>query len=324
MSIDGRLPQAAEDRDLGSQGAGPALLYDPRLVEEGVFLALGEHPEAQDFQRQRDRLYEMADPEEREHAFHELHRAWFRRLGLADGITAALAEQPLLASAIKTCVIACAPGKRQEEADLLVRHEEDLQDRERRTLRLLISPESLLDPPALRNFLRHELFHIRDMVDPRFSYEPELPVAEAGPAHDRLLRDRYRILWDMTIDGRMLRRAWAPEAVRARRLDEFARAFPMFGAQTLQVFGSFFDHEPHTHGELVAMARDPRAVLGNPRGAQQPGSRCPLCHFPSYAFEPRPESLGATALGWITREFPDWEPSRGLCLQCADLYRARR
>jgi hypothetical protein len=122
----------------------------------------------------------MADPEEREHAFQNLHRAWFPRLGMAAEIEKALEEQPLLTSNLATCLVACAPGKRQEGADLLVRREEGLSEKERYTLRLLIRPESLLDPLVLLTFLRHELFHISDMLDPHFGYEP-CPRRKLGP-----------------------------------------------------------------------------------------------------------------------------------------------
>ena len=301
----------------------PLLRYEPRLIEEAIFLALRGHPEAGKFHKERNCLYEMADPEEREHAFQNLHRAWFPRLGLANAIENALEEQPLLTSNLATCLVACAPGKRQEGADLLVRPEEGLSEKERYTLRLLIRPESLLDPLVLLTFLRHELFHISDMLDPHFGYEPELPAAEAGPTHDRMLQDRYRALWDTTIDGRMVRWGWAPESVRSERFNDFARAFPMFGDEAALMFSRFFDHESHTHGELVTMAREPRSAIGGPWVTPQPGSRCPLCNFPTYEFAPNPESLPQETIRQITQDFSEWVPSRGLCYQCADLYRAR-
>jgi hypothetical protein len=297
--------------------------YEPRFIEEAVFLALREGPDARLFYRQRNALYEIGDPEERERAFQSLHQAWFPRLGLADQIEKAIHEQPLLAPAVGLCLVICAPARREEGADLLVSPEERLSGKERRTLRILLRPESLHDPLALLTFLRHELLHITDMLDPHFGYEPVLPVAEAGPPHDRLVRDRYRVLWDATIDGRMVRRGWAPESIRIQRLKDFGHTFPMFEEETAQVFARFFDQERHKHAELVAFAQDPRAAVRVSRETPHPGGRCPLCAFPTYSFKPEPESLPAEVIAHITRDFPQWHPADGLCLQCADLYMTR-
>jgi hypothetical protein len=163
------------------------------------------------------------------------------------------------------------------------------------------------------------LFHIVDMLDPNFAYEPALPESAGGPTYDRLLTDRYRALWDTTIDGRLLRRGWAPAAVRERRLRDFARAFPMLGARTTEEFAHFFDTDSHTHSELVAFACNP----GNNSSKPGYGGRCPLCRFPTYAFEPTPEHLPAAVIARIIRDFPTWRPAHGLCPQCADLYHAQ-
>lgn len=298
------------------------LRYDPGLVEEAVFLAVEGHPEAKRFHRERDRIYGIKHPEERERAFNDLHRAWFLRLGLADQMEKAVSEQPLLSSGVNSCLVARAPSKCEEGAELFVNPEEKVSGKERRTVSIFLRAESLLDPSALLTFLRHELMHIADMLDPGFGYEPELPPAEGGPTHDRLLKERYRVLWDATIDGRMLRCGWATESLRAERLREFCSTFPMFGQKSESLFSRFFDREPHTHAELVAFILDPRAIIGAPE-APHPGSRCPLCGFPTYDFESEPERLPDELIIRITGDFPSWHPSRGLCAQCADIYRAR-
>ena len=64
--------------------------YEPRFIEEAVFLALREGPDARLFYRQRNGLYEISDPEERERAFQSLHQAWFPHLGLGDQIEKAV------------------------------------------------------------------------------------------------------------------------------------------------------------------------------------------------------------------------------------------
>lgn len=299
------------------------LRYDPRFLEEAVFLSFRGHPKALAFQTERDRLYEIPDTDDREKAFQELNVRWFDHLGLAKPIETAVHEQPLISSGVKWCVVACAAGKGEEGAELFVNPEDTLEDKQRRTVRILLRPESLLTPEILLTFLRHELFHIMDMLDPLFGYEPALPAAESGPTYDRLLQARYRVLWDSSIDGRMVRRRWAPESIRAERLDEFSRAFPMLEKEIPGMFSHFFDQEPHTHAELISFACNPRAALGLSPETPQPGSRCPLCGFPTYSFSPKPERLGTETIARINRDFPRWHPFNGLCLQCADLYQAR-
>lgn len=296
-------------------------LYDPTLVEEAVFFAFKVPSESTRFHRERNLLYEIVDPEEREGKFRKLHLAWFIHLKLDDPIRRAVTEQPLLRSSVSRFVFAHAPRKREEGAELFVNTERGDNEKERRTVMIFLRPESLLDPLKLLLFLRHELLHIADMLDPIFGYEPALPAAEGGPTHDRLVKDRYRVLWDVTIDGRMVRRGWAPAALRTDRLAEFAHAFPVFGPETEQLFSHFFDGESHNHAQLVAFAQNPRVASGLWHIGLYPGGRCSLCGFPTYSLEPEPVCLPAEVVTQIIRDFPDWCPSDGLCVQCADLYR---
>jgi hypothetical protein len=176
-----------------------------------------------------------------------------------------------------------------------------------------------LEPEPLLALLRHEFFHIADMLDSSFGYEPTLPDAAGGPAHVSLLGDRYRVLWDATINGRMVRRGWLSSPGRADDLQSFTRAFPIFGAEAEEIFSNFFDREPHTHAELVAFACAPRSAVGQTGRSTTPETCCPLCRFPTHAFEPEPCDLPGQV---VALDFPTWLPSQGICIQCADLYRA--
>ena len=288
--------------------------YEPRLVEEATLLALRGAEAEPAFRRQRDRLYEIADPEAREARFRALHAAWFERLGLGRTIGQALGERMSVVRAARACVVASAASPRQEGAELFVRPpEEGTREADRRSVVLRLRPERLLAAPQLLEFLRHELLHIADMLDPCFAYEPWLPSADAGPANRELLKDRYRVLWDAYVDGRLSRLGWAPAGVRAERLSEFRRAFPALGERAEALFERFFSAASLRHAELMAFAVDP---------ASGPG-RCSLCRFPTHTFEPEPHRLADTVRERIRSDFPEWEPAAGLCLQCADLYRAR-
>lgn len=297
--------------------------YEPRLVEEAVLLAMRDHAEG-DFRARRECLYEIADAEARDAAFRRFHGAWFERLGLGRGIDQALWERPSIGVAVRTCLVACASSDRQEGAELFVRPAGEVgSDADRRSVVIRLQPSMLLKPARLAEFLRHELLHIADMVDPRFGYEPRLPPSERGPAHEGLLRDRYRAVWDTYVDGRLARLGWAPAGIRAARLGEFTRAFPMLGEGPGAVFERFFSAATLRHADLLAFAVEPESVLDCSSGGRPPGARCSLCRFPTHAFEPAPDRLPSAVQQQIRNDFPEWNPAGGLCLQCADLYRAR-
>ena len=306
-----------------------AIEYAPELVEEAVFLAVRGRPRESGFRRQRDRAYEVRDLEAREAAFRKLHGEWFERLDLGRPIVRALEEQPSIAAATQGCRVGPARAREEEGAELFVRPgAAGAGEPERRWVVVRLRPEALSVPERLFHFLRHEFFHVADMLDAQFGYEPHLPPAAAGPAHERLLRDRYRALWDAVIDGRLARLGRLPASARHDRLRDFVRAFRGLGAATEQAFARFFDGAPCTHADLVAFASNPGHLSSSagPRPADQgphPGGRCPLCRFPTHAFEPEPAGLPMDLVAIIRRDFPAWDPAHGLCRQCADLYRSR-
>ena len=300
------------------------LVYAPRLMEEAVFLAQRDRLVPSEIQESRCRLYEIADVTERDRLFNELHRTWFQRLGLGSVIGESLQEQPLIGSHVERGFVVGATQAKEEGAELFVAPDAVTNGPGRRTLRLLLRPESLLNQEGLRAFLRHELFHIRDMLDPTFAYEPTLPTAEGGPTYDTLITNRYRVLWDVTIAGRMLRRGWCAAAARDQELNDFGRAFPMLEGGIEEHFMRFFDTPAPRHHELAAFAFDPRAATNSRSNQAVGGTHCSLCRFPTQTFESEPTHLGAQVLAMIIKDFPNWTPQKGLCVQCADLYRGRQ
>jgi hypothetical protein len=220
-------------------------------------------------------------------------------------------------------VVTVARSRKQEGADLFVNpNAGPSTGGSRGAVGIQLRPESLLDPEGLLALLRHEFLHLDDMLDPAFAYRPVLPPSEAGPTFDRLLQDRYRALWDATIDGRLVLAGLASSSLRDRRLQDFTRTFPMFGERAPSALDRLFAGGPHTHGDLVAFARHPEDLLEfsltNHRGAC-----CPICRFPTCDFEPGEMGLSFDLVARIRADFPFWDAERGICRQCADLYRAR-
>ena len=300
------------------------ILFHPRLLEEAVFHAQHDSSVSRELDERRNRIYEIADMDERDRLFNELNRAWFDRLGLGKVIEQSLQEQPLIGAHVERCVVVGATQTKEEGAELFVAPEQKENSHARRTLRLLIRPESLLNEEELRAFLRHELFHISDMLDPAFAYEPTLPKTEGGPTYDTLITNRYRVLWDVTIAGRMLRRGWCAATVREQQLNDFRTAYRMLDKECEEHFKRFFDAAVPRHKELAAFAFDPRAATDTLSNQAVAGTHCSLCRFPTHAFASEPANLGADVLAAIKDDFPDWTPAKGVCVQCADLYHGRQ
>ena len=120
-----------------------------------------------------------------------------------------------------------------------------------------LRPLTLLDSKAVAALLQHELTHVADMLDPAFGYERALPPSGEGPSADTILRDRYRVLWDTTIDGRLARAGHADEAVRHVRRREFADTFAMLGDHGGAAFDEWFACTQPSHARLAAYALSP-------------------------------------------------------------------
>ena len=183
-------------------------------------------------------------------------------------------------------------------------------------------PERLAREPDLGAFLRHELMHLQDMIDPAFGYVPELPVLGPSLNQQRLARERYRRLWDVTIDGRLTRNGQGAMATRSHRWSEFRDTFAGWPEPRQQeAFDSLWTHCAPTHSLLVQLACDP--VLVQPASGPRQGALCPLCGFPTFAWADE-TGLLPDAIDRIRAEFPLWLPQHGSCARCAAIYRANR
>jgi hypothetical protein len=188
---------------------------------------------------------------------------------------------------------------------------------------LRLRPESLLDEHGLHALLRHELMHVADMLDPAFGYERALPPSDGGPSADNILRDRYRVVWDATIDGRLARAGFGSPATRDARAREFAAAFSMLGERCASAFEEWWDAEHPLHPEMVAFATLTALTpfAGGPSRAY--AGRCPVCRFPTASLDDRAAAIAPDVVNAIREENPAWRVEQGLCSQCVDLYEAR-
>lgn len=283
---------------------------DPALVEESVLQAsdAASPPIRRRYRRERNAIYEIAETEKREAAFLALDSRWFARLGLGAPLLKLLKEFECVLTRVSRLVVLPAGRIRDEGADL---HE----SRGRMpALAVKLTPGSLLDFDRVAPLLRREMVHVEDMLDPAFGYERDPPSSEVDPTYDKLVRDRYRVLWNASVDGRLAARGLLPEDGEARRRREFLATFIMLGPEAESRFERFFRGPRPSHDELLSFAR---SVEGLAAG------RCPLCRFPTARLRGEAEPLDPQVEESIRRDFPGWSSSHGICGQCADLYEAR-
>lgn len=305
------------------------------------------------FHREREKLYSILDPDARNAAFFKLHLDWFREWGLEKLLSDPLKEFPLLPGALHVLAFRQARAKNDEGAELYVnesgqrsgvialrperfvawpnlqRRNADLsplqpansevgpscpEPAEARTAKR----DESRAPGTLAGFLHHELTHLQDMVDPAFGYVPELPVPSVSVSQHRLARERYRMLWDITIDGRLTRAGRATVATREQRAAEFSRGFSFWPEPKQQaIFESLWSASAPTHRALAELVCDPRE-LGSVAGPR-PGAPCPLCGFPTFDWADE-KQLGAAVTTAIHAEFPHWASAQGACGRCLEIY----
>lgn len=297
--------------------------FQPQLIEEAVARLMVNHAEASLFWQEREQLYENTDGETREAAFRNFYESWFNRLGLIAPLQQIFELWPILITATSRCLLIKARAKKNLGAELYITADEPgLNERERRTIVVQLTPELLAQPQPFLEFLRHEFLHLVDMLDAHFGYEPNFPKADAGPAYDHFLQGRYGVLWDVTIDGRLYQRGWLPPSVREKHFASFKRTFHGSEENLSQTFARFFEQNSPTHRELVEFAQHPEKWLSEMTAAMSAKGRCATCHFPTFQLID-PSVLGAELIAKIREHYPDWNISQFICQQCADLYEAR-
>ena len=298
------------------------LRYDEDFVEAAVFLcASGGHEGIPSlhiarFNREREKLYVILDPDERNSAFFRLHLEWFREWGMETLLTRPLEDFPLLPRALILLAFRKSRGKNDEGTELYVNEAGD------RNGVVAMRPERLGHKAELVLFMHHELAHLHDMVDPAFGYVPELTVASPSLSQQRLARERYRLLWDVSIDGRLVARRRQTVATKEQRWREFSDGFDFWTVERQeQVFNSLWSNPQPTHRAFEELVCDPRQLQSG--NGPRPGASCPLCGFPTFAWADD-SHLTEHAVKLIRAEFPHWTRGQGACARCVDIYRLQR
>ncbi len=296
------------------------LRYDEDFIEAAAFLcASGQRKSVPSlqiarFHREREKLYAILDPDERSTAFFKLHLDWFREWGLEKLITDLLKEFPLLPEKLSVLAVRKTRNKNDDGAELYVN------ETGQRSAILALRPDSFERDAALRDYMRHEFTHLSDMLDPAFGYAPSLDLPGLNGAQMRLARERYRLLWDITIDGRLTTASHTPMAAREQHAAAFARGYSFWPAdRQAETFESLWHNAAPRHAEFLALIADPRGLREAHRPA--PGGSCPLCDFPTFTWADA-EALRPEIAARVIAEFPIWSPDQGLCGRCLETYQA--
>lgn len=285
----------------------PKLRIEPQLLETLVAAELdraeraGERALVRDYHSLADPLYERLAPEERENAFAQIHLVWFDQRGWREWFAELWAEFPELGRAEGLLVLAAR--HKQDEGAVLGRDGAGV------CLRAL--PARFADRQRLATFVRHEFLHASDMLDPAFGYriERQDTFTEANA-----LAERYRALWCSYVDARLARRGVEPLVSPEARLRELKRAFPALAVEQLAALSAQEPNVALTHADLMELARQ---IPDSSDPAPRPGTRCPLCRFPTFewAKEIAPETVNA-----IQSDFRGWNVRQGACARCVERY----
>lgn len=316
--------------------------YDQVLVEQATFLAVRQSADLErEFHGVIDPVYEMTDEESRQGAYAAVFRDYFAKLKLDRLIEGLLAERPLIKAHVGSCLVREAARRKDESAELFVQEKESDSTADTRTLVIQACPQSLIrncggaaDSDAFTLRIRRELLHVSDMLEPRFEYDR---TAITGlPAQQNLVRDRYAVLWDIYVEGRLIREGRSDDANGSRLERGFRRAFSghveQFGCDAFQFV---IEAEQLTHPTLMAWAREPDGLFT--RGGEMPalsvqsgGQRCPLCGFPTHDWydfgEGSDESVAdqsvadESVVAEIKKDHADWTTELGACRQCTEIF----
>jgi hypothetical protein len=296
------------------------LLFDEDLIEAALFRwADGKWPESSPplirrFHADRERCYSILDPDERNAAFNRVHRSWFVECGLRERLESCARLFPPLSRSLDALAFRQARAKSDEGAELYVNPEGQRQGI------VALRPDRLAHHAALARWLHHELMHLSDMLDPDFDYSPSLDSLELTTGEQRCVRERYRLLWDITIDGRLAHRQLPSIEDQTSRRAEFDRGYAFLTLDRRGVlFADLWSGRLARHALLLKLAADPRALSG--LHTATPGAHCSLCGFSAFEWAD-PHHLPPAALPRIHAEFPNWLPTHGLCARCAEIYTA--
>jgi len=310
------------------------IIYDQQLVDDIVYKGLAKQEASGDlalykeYHEKRDAIYEMEE-ESRPRKFRELDSDFFNRLGCNVYIKEIFDEYPDIEEKIESVHIRRATTKQNEGSNVV--------DEGRKVI-IRLYPEIFVEGSnEICRVIRHELMHVSDMMDKRFNYNVNEEFSKS-PMEERIMRDRYRLFWDISVDGRLTNNGLETPASREERKREFDSFFSKIPEDSRDlIFSKMWDaEEPMAHDTMVELSKDINKVLALAAGSRSaeelveetkklgplPGTTCTLCGFPSFDWvEEAAEDEDVVKI--LKEDFPDWEPQDGVCSRCAEYYKIK-
>lgn len=296
------------------------LTFESDFVENAVFLTIRRYEAnglsecAGKWHGERNRIYSIKDPQARAKAFRQLDDEWFTRLGLRERFETIANLFPILEDPTLMIRIRRALSRKDEGSELYVQGD-------MKTNLVKIQTARLFEEDYLEKFLCHEWLRVSDMLDPVFQYSPHAALSDASELEDNLIRDRYRILWDLYLSGRLMKRGFNTLIPLERERQLIDKAFSKWTREVQEnIFREISDGKYQTQSDLLKLARDVKLMV--PLG--QGGLLCPLCHFTSFDPVDLPSRHDPVIVKEIKKDNPDWNMNLGICQNCFDLYQSKR
>ncbi|KKQ87899.1 MAG: hypothetical protein UT09_C0008G0004 [Parcubacteria group bacterium GW2011_GWF2_38_8] len=171
------------------------IIYDQQLVDDIVYKGLAKKEVAGDlelykeYHERRDAIYEL-EQEKRAKRFKELDNDFFNRLGYDVYVREVFDEYPDIEEIIEEVHVRRATTRQNEGSNVV--------DEGRKVI-IRLYPELFIEGKEIRRVIRHELMHVSDMMNSKFEYNVNEEFSNS-PMEDRLIRDRYRLFWDISVD----------------------------------------------------------------------------------------------------------------------------
>jgi len=323
--------------------------FQPALLQEVIDSFVektereGDPTYYKEFHQYADPIYERFSLDDREAEFKKLYQYLFGIWGFSDIVRDAFDELPALKEKIGIVLIKGVLKEDQEGVDILrkwgsVEHDlaKQFEEKGLKGVGIKLIPRRFYDP-ALTRYCRHELMHIADMLGPEFGYDPDTKVGQ-NPGEETLILQRYRVLWCLNIDSRLLAAGKESMLSKEDRFKEFRSWYRKIPPTQLKsVFEGLWQADTMTHSELVEMSTDTTRVMDRAlevEGSEvpdhqnkimlMPGFPCPLCRFPTYNWvENLDASVEKHVLDFIRENHPGWDTEFGACDRCVEVYKLR-
>ena len=309
------------------------IMYDQQLVDDIVYKGLARQERAGDlelykqYHERRDAIY-LLEQEKRAKEFKELDNEFFSKLGYDVYVREIFDEYPDIEEVIEEIHVRRATTRQNEGSNVV--------DEGRKVI-IRLYPELFIEGTEMRRVLRHELMHVSDMMDKNFDYKVNEEFSPS-PMEERIMRDRYRLFWDISVDGRLVNKGLETTATREERKKEFDSFYSKIPEETRDlIFSKMWDAEVHlTHDKMVELSKDINKVLMFAAGSRSdeelieekkklgplPGTTCTLCGFPSFDWVEE-VTKDEDIVKILKEDFPDWEPQDGVCSRCAEYYKIK-